>query len=99
MYRSGLGDYSGLHVQPNTDARLWWLTRGKQSAGSEKLAELAELLMDIVPHAAAPERIFSTMGWQQDKTRNRLSATTTTMLTTIKVFYDAQAPRSVPSIS
>jgi hypothetical protein len=98
-YRSGVGEYSGLHVNPNTDARLWWQTRGMQSVGAEKLAELAELLQDIVPHAAAPERIFSTMGWTQNKTRNRLSAVTTTMLTTIKVFYDAQAPRSVPSIS
>jgi hypothetical protein len=98
-YRTGVGEYSGLHVDPNTDARLWWQTRGMQSAGAEKLADLAELLQDIVPHAAAPERIFSTMGLHQNKTRNRLSAATTIMLTTIKVFYDAQAPRSVPSIS
>jgi hypothetical protein len=49
---------------------------GMQSAGSEKVAELAELLQDIVPHAAAPERIFSTMEWQQNNTRNRLSAAT-----------------------
>jgi hypothetical protein len=54
-YRSAMGDYSGLHVNPNTDARLWWQTRGMQSAGSEKLAKLVELLQDIVPHAAAPE--------------------------------------------
>jgi hypothetical protein len=91
-YHSGLGAFSGLHVNPNTNARLWWQTRGKQSAGSEKLAELAELLQDIVPHAAAPERIFSTMGWQQNKTQNRLSTTTTTTLTTIQVFNDAQHP-------
>jgi hypothetical protein len=25
------GEYSRLYVEPDSDARLWWLTRGKQS--------------------------------------------------------------------
>jgi hypothetical protein len=75
------------------------MTRSKEAEGALTLLELPFLLLDVVPHAAAPERMFSTMGWQQSKLWNRLSGTSTTTLTAIKVFHDAEEQRSVSSCS
>eukprot|EP00898_Chlorokybus_atmophyticus_P002936 jgi/Chlat1/3643/Chrsp238S03648 len=43
------------------NVRAWWLSICQ--ASTKELVNLAVLLLDIVPHAAAPERTFSLMGW------------------------------------
>jgi hypothetical protein len=50
----------------------YWRTRPRDTTGAQVLSDPAILLDDVVPHAAAPERTFSTMGWMKDKGRNRL---------------------------
>ena len=49
------------------------------------LVSLALLLLDLVPHAADPERVFSAMGWFSDSRRNRMSQGLLTALTAIKM--------------
>ena len=46
---------------------------------------LAVLLLDVVPHAAEPERVFSNMKFISSDRRNRMSQSMMTMLTTIKM--------------
>jgi hypothetical protein len=62
-------------------------------AGKE-IYDLALLLHDICPHAADPERTFSTMGWFQPPLRNSLDIHTVNMMTAIK--QHLQAEQSVP---
>ncbi len=76
--------------------KAWWLS--VRSSANEVLVDLAVLLIDVVPHAAAPERTFSTMGWFQTDTRNRLGAHTTGMLTAIKTHYENKVPRCVQHV-
>jgi hypothetical protein len=52
------------------------------------LISLALLLLDIVPHSAAPERAFSLMGWLHCALRNRLSVAITSMMTAIKLEHE-----------
>jgi hypothetical protein len=60
------------------------VVRPRDTIGPQVLSDLAILLGDVVPHAAAPERTFSTMGWMKDKGRNRLSVMKASMLMSIK---------------
>lgn len=50
------------------------------------LTKIAMALFDIVPHAAATERVFSVAGYMHSKARSRMSPDTLRMLTTIKLF-------------
>lgn len=56
------------------------------------LGSLGVLFCDIVPHAADIERTFSMMGWYHSDIRNRMSAATTTAMTTIRTFYKQRTP-------
>lgn len=71
--------------------KVWWSTVGK-NADAAVLAELAEVLLDVVPHAAAPERTFSTMGWFEGANSSRLTTSTTSKKVAIKMHYDAVKP-------
>ena len=72
-------------------SRNWWRTVGQHKAAAE-LAEVALILLDVVPHAAEPERVFSKMGWNGSGKSTWLSNEANTMWTTIKMHYDACRP-------
>lgn len=75
-------------------ARMWWQTLHTDAAAAD-LAELALVLLEVVPHAATPERVFSTMGWYESGKAARLSVGTNAQKTAIKMHYDSyklQAP-------
>jgi hypothetical protein len=57
-----------------------------QNADGAVLAEMAGVLLDVVPHAAGPERVFSQMGWYEGPTD------TTAKKVSIKLHYDAVKP-------
>ena len=65
------------------------------TGAANEIAGTATLLLDVVPHATDTERAFSGMGFQANKQRNRLDATTLCHLQRIKLFYDQQAPPKV----
>lgn len=55
-----------------------------------EVADLAFVLHSIPPHAAAPERLFSTMGWFEEGRRTCLGVSTNAKLATIKMHVDQQ---------
>jgi hypothetical protein len=67
------------------DLAGWWRLRAGQK---NELVQIGRPLADIVPHAAAPERLFSMMGWIHSNMRNSLHLDTVNCLATIKM--DAQ---------
>eukprot|EP00775_Hariotina_reticulata_P003312 gene3312-3588_t len=74
----------------------WWSTVA-MDAGGAALAELALVLLDVVPHAAEPERVFSKMGWYEGRQSNRLSVLSNSKKTTIKLYYEGLKPAATPS--
>jgi hypothetical protein len=56
------------------------------------LCLLAIILLDVVPHAAEPERVFSLAKWYQSGGRNGLSVGTMNMMMTTKIHYQRQRP-------
>lgn len=71
--------------------QMWWSTVG-QNADGAVLAELAGVLLDVVPHAAGSERVFSQMGWFEGTTSHRMATTTTAKKVAIKLHYDTVQP-------
>jgi hypothetical protein len=71
--------------------KTWWSTVAKNPSAAV-LAELAGVLLDVVPHAAGPERVFSQMGWFEGSTSSSLATSTTAKKVAIKMHYDAVAP-------
>jgi hypothetical protein len=65
------------------------------SANAAELAEVAGILLDVVPHAGAGERGFSHMGLFESGKVTRLSSATNKMKTTIKLWHNAYK-RKVP---
>lgn len=85
-------DYSNS-VQPfnlpvKLNSKSWWASVSKDTGGAV-LSELAGVLLDVVPHAAGPERVFSQMGWYEGNRSVLLNSSTTRMKVTIKMHYDA----------
>jgi hypothetical protein len=74
-------------------ASMWWLTLRTHAAAAD-LAELALVLLEVVPHAATPERVFSTMGWYEGGKATRLSVGTNAQKTAIKMHYDSFKPQA-----
>ena len=83
-YKDGLTPYNASCL-PGGSVREWWETKRLPSGVNEPLISLALVLLDIVPHAAATERVFSTMGWLHSDVRNRLSVERTAMMTAVKL--------------
>ena len=82
--RDDLATFSApLHS--GVSARAWWQARATTHPGVSRLVWLAQLLLDIVPHAADPERVFSTMGFLSKGYRNSMDPDMTKMLTTIRM--------------
>jgi hypothetical protein len=79
-YRAGLPPFNQACTGGQTiwGVRAWWTSLNSEDTSN--IVNLAILLLDVVPHAAAPERVFSMLGWYQSKFRNRLSVTTTGMM-------------------
>ena len=65
-------------------AQQWW---GQIRTGvTEPAYLLAVIILDMVPHAAGPERIFSYMGWFKSKLRNGLKPETVAGMVQIKQY-------------
>lgn len=92
-YHEKQGPYSTDH-NPSLPAQEWW--RGIKDPTALPLCTLAILILDMVPHAAAPERMSSYMGWYQNEKRNRMLPTTLTGLVQVKQYYDAHKPPCAP---
>lgn len=95
---SQLSKYGSYHTPfnllasgPGFSCQSWWSTVGQNADGAE-LAEMAGVLLDVVPHAAGPERVFSQMGWYEGSTSSRMNTDTTAKKVAIKLHYDAVKP-------
>ncbi|CAM9689308.1 unnamed protein product [Phaeothamnion confervicola] len=93
-YRSGVAPFDVTCEGGGRSAvRAWWIQIG-QSPGGNIIFQLAIVLLDAVPHAAAPERAFNLLGWLQSERRNRINAATMGALATIKVRHiQEEGPR------
>eukprot|EP00898_Chlorokybus_atmophyticus_P007964 jgi/Chlat1/8169/Chrsp76S07652 len=60
MYKSSLPPFNAPVGGEEFNVRAWWLSICQ--ASTKELVNLAVLLLDIVPHAVAPEGTFSLMG-------------------------------------
>lgn len=73
-------------------ARMWWQTIRNNAAAAD-LAELVLVLVEVVPHAATPECVFSTMGWYEGSKSNRLSVGINAQKTAIKMHTMPSSPK------
>jgi hypothetical protein len=80
----------------NFDVITWWKSLDPEQTG--ELQWLVEYLYCIVPHAAAPERTFSLMGWVQSKQRNRLGTEKLTMITALQLDSHAKKEKHAKKI-
>ena len=90
-YSDCIPPFDLAYTGPGFNCRSWWSTVGKDAAGAV-LAELAGVLLDVVPHAAGPERVFSQMGWFQGGNSSLLAPSTNAKKVAIKMHYDALKP-------
>ena len=81
----------GLPCPPNMEIVDWWASLPDDKAG--ELKSLATFLYSFCPHAADPERFFSTLGFYKGQRRSGLGVDTLCMMATVKTFYDNQQPR------
>jgi hypothetical protein len=79
-YKAGMPPYDS--PWPGSDTpwgmRVWWTCLASEA--TSVIVNLAVLLLDVVPHSAAPERLFSMLGWFHSKLRNRLTVGLTGMM-------------------
>lgn len=87
QYAVGSAPYDMPTPHP-LDVRAWW--GSVRSQDNAAIVGLAQLLLDVVPHAADPERVFSAMGWFQSARRNRMGQEMLTMMTAVKQHHDQQ---------
>ncbi|CAN0316257.1 unnamed protein product [Phaeothamnion confervicola] len=73
-YRSGVAPFDVTCEGRGRSAAVhaWWI-QIEQSPGGDIISKLAIVLLDVVSHAAAPERTFSLLGWLQSERRNRIT--------------------------
>lgn len=91
-YRLGRPPYNAPFVKPFV-LLDWW--SGLAGDSTREIVGLACVLASVVPHAAEVERMFSSMGLQQTKLRNRLSTDVNLMATTIRTQLLQGVPRRV----
>mgnify|MGYP001806818701 FL=1 len=86
-YNAGLAPYDLEWDGKTFNLRAWWSSISAATSEAKLLCTIALALADICPHAAAPERVFSAMGWYEGSRRNALGTETTGMLASIKMHY------------
>jgi hypothetical protein len=69
------------------DPHQWFQSIPLKSEGIRQLVTLALLLLDIVPHAAEPERLFSILRYIFTSNRNNMSVKSLKMISTVKTSY------------
>ena len=74
------------HLPKLLAEQRWWQSNGEKNI----IAQLACFFNDVVPHAAATERIFSLMGILHSKERHLMSVVSTGMMAAVKVFYQQE---------
>ncbi|CAN0346568.1 unnamed protein product, partial [Phaeothamnion confervicola] len=93
-YRSGTGIFQSAVVGSSLvsrDSKLaWWAEAAAAAAGGDLIATLAITLLRVVPHAAAPERLFSVLKWIQSDRRNRMSVQALSAIATIRCHLQRQ---------
>lgn len=89
-YTSARGVFGRAIDMRTFNLSSWW--RSVQDTSNEPLVALALLLAEVVPHAASPECVFSTMGWFEGGRRSSLSNTTNKQLTAVKMYLDSKLP-------
>lgn len=77
------GEQFAVAFDGSISAVEWWRRRD----GAPELSAVAQALLQIVPHAANTERIFSLMGQIHTSVRNRLEPGTVEDLVTIKQWH------------
>ncbi|CAM9261173.1 unnamed protein product [Phaeothamnion confervicola] len=73
------------------NVRAWWLCVSLPE--TEVLVKLAFLLLDVVPHGAAPERALGLRRWfRSDRRTGQLSLESAAMIAAIKMHYEQESP-------
>ncbi len=97
QYRTGAKPFLGTLANGDLDGvRTYWINIQHSAAASGaplQLPALALIIHDIKPHAADPEKTFSTMGMYGSDRRNQLLNETTTAMTVIKMHHTKKNDR------
>lgn len=64
--------------------KIWWLSIDDTN---KNLQNLALIMINIIPHSASCERIFSTLGWIYGKKRLRLSVQKVEGMAKVRSYY------------
>jgi hypothetical protein len=84
QYKSNLPPYDINYVIQNDTPRMWW---NAIDDNDDSLQKLALLILDITPHNAGCERIFSNLGWIYGKKRLRLSLPKVEGMAKVRSYY------------
>jgi hypothetical protein len=84
QYKSNLPPYDINYVIQNDTPRMWW---NAIDDNDDCLQKLALLILDITPHNAGCERIFSNLGWIYGKKRLRLSLPKVEGMAKVRSYY------------
>ena len=86
-----------LLFELNSSPMLWWYCVGDAlPMNQDHIAQLATKLFSITPHAAACERVWSTLGWYYGKRRTRLGLGKIERMQKLAAFYLANAKKELP---
>eukprot|EP00898_Chlorokybus_atmophyticus_P006910 jgi/Chlat1/721/Chrsp104S01208 len=100
-YKGGLPPYDHFFGGESFDVKGWWLSVVRTEQTKE-IVGLAVMLLDIVPHAADPDRLLTSMGWFNSSTWRRLPVHTVGMMTAIRMHHtheDAKAAKQPSNIN
>jgi hypothetical protein len=95
-YKANASPYNRPSGGGGFDTRTWW--QACSNSQNEQLVDLALLLLDIVPHAAAPERTFSMLRWFETGRRCNLDTGTSLMMAAVRQHWmggTAKKPRAI----
>jgi hypothetical protein len=93
-YRAGQAPFDQPYMRAHTldGLRAHWSALNGE--GTAMAVNLALLMLDIVPHAAEPERLFSMLRWFHGRLRTCLTVDNTSQMAVIKQHYQEQVTQS-----
>ena len=96
-YKKRIAPYD-LQFEPNSSPMIWWYcVDDALPKDHNHIAQLATKLFSITPHAAACERIWSSLGWFYGKRRTRLCLEKVEKMQKLAAFYLTNVKKELPS--
>lgn len=96
-YKRRIAPYD-LQFEPNSSPMIWWYCVDDALLKDHNhISQLATKLFSVTPHAAACERIWSSLGWFYGKRRTRLCLEKVEKMQKLAAFYLTNAKKELPT--